>query len=71
MEPVNTSELRGVGGRCGGAAVPNDVYLQPDAPDPVLPEDVVLTPVQPHVPDAASVTAVDESDGEAPQREGA
>jgi aminoglycoside phosphotransferase (APT) family kinase protein len=45
--------------------MPKDVYLQPDAPDPVLAEAVVLGLVQHHVPDAQSVTGVDESGGEA------
>ena len=45
--------------------MPNDVYLQPDAPDPVLSAAVVLTLVRRHVPHATRVTAVDESGGEA------
>jgi hypothetical protein len=45
--------------------VPNDVYLEPDAPDPVLSAAVVLTLVRRHVPHATRVTAVDESGGEA------
>ena len=45
--------------------MPNDVYLQPDAPDPVLSAAVVLTLVRRHVPRATRVTAVDESGGEA------
>src|SRR4051794_11780705 len=45
--------------------MPNDVYLQPDAPDPVLADAVVLGLVQRHVPDAHAVTSVDESGGEA------
>jgi hygromycin-B 7''-O-kinase len=42
-----------------------DVYLQPDAPDPVLTDAVVLGLVGRHVPDADAVTGVDESGGEA------
>ena len=42
-----------------------DVYLQPDAPDPVLPARVVLGLARRHVPDAAAVAGVDESGGEA------
>lgn len=42
-----------------------DVYLQPDAPDPVLPARVVLEFARLHVPDAAAVAGVDESGGEA------
>lgn len=45
--------------------MPKDVYLQPDAPDPVLTDSVVLALVQRHVPDAHAVTSVDESGGEA------
>jgi hygromycin-B 7''-O-kinase len=45
--------------------MPNDVYLQPDAPDPVLTDAVVQGLVQRHVPDAHAVTSVDESGGEA------
>jgi aminoglycoside phosphotransferase (APT) family kinase protein len=45
--------------------MPKDVYLQPDAPDPVLTDAVVLGLVQRHVPNARAVTGVDESDGEA------
>ena len=36
-----------------------DVYLQPDAPDPVLPPKLVLDLVQRHAPDPRVVTAVD------------
>lgn len=42
-----------------------DVYLQPDAADPVLPAEHVLALVQRHVPNARAVTAIDESGGEA------
>lgn len=42
-----------------------DVYLQPDAPDPIHNDDVVLSIVRKHVPDAKAVTGVDESGGEA------
>jgi hygromycin-B 7''-O-kinase len=45
--------------------MPKDVYLQPDAPDPVLADAVVLGLVQRHVPEAHAVTGVDESGGEA------
>jgi aminoglycoside phosphotransferase (APT) family kinase protein len=45
--------------------MPKDVYLQPDAPDPVLTDAVVLGLVQRHVPGAQAVTGVDESGGEA------
>lgn len=42
-----------------------DVYLQPDAPDPIHNDQVVLAIVRKHVPDAKAVTGVDESGGEA------
>src|SRR4051812_48924147 len=45
-----------------------DVYSQPEAPDPVLPEDVVRDLVHPHLPAGAGLTPgmqVDESGGEA------
>jgi hygromycin-B 7''-O-kinase len=42
-----------------------DVYLQPDAPDPVLPADLVLALARRHAPRAREVRAVDESGGEA------
>jgi hygromycin-B 7''-O-kinase len=45
--------------------MPNDIYLQPDAPDPILTDAVVLGLVQRHVPGAQAVTGVDESGGEA------
>lgn len=62
---VRAQMMSDVVGRCGGVPVPNDVYLQPDAPDPVLSEEVVLSLVRRHVPDAHAVTAIDESGGEA------
>jgi aminoglycoside phosphotransferase (APT) family kinase protein len=42
-----------------------DVYLQPQAADPVLANAVVLDLVRRHAPRAGSVTSVDESGGEA------
>jgi aminoglycoside phosphotransferase (APT) family kinase protein len=45
--------------------MPKDIYLQPDVPDPVLTDAVVLDVVRRHVPDACVVTSVDESGGEA------
>lgn len=42
-----------------------DVYLQPQAPDPVLAEDVIVEAARRHVPDAGPLLAVDESGGEA------
>jgi aminoglycoside phosphotransferase (APT) family kinase protein len=45
--------------------VPGDFYVQPEAPDPVLSEEVVLSLVRRHVPQGRAVTAVDESGGEA------
>jgi hygromycin-B 7''-O-kinase len=45
--------------------MPKDVYMQPDAPDPVLGDDVVLALVRRHMPSAQAVTGVDESGGEA------
>jgi hygromycin-B 7''-O-kinase len=42
-----------------------DTYSQPEAPDPVLEDDLVLSLVRRHVPDAKAVTGVDESGGEA------
>jgi len=45
--------------------MPKDVYLQPDAPDPVLSDDVVLGLVRRHAPGAQAVVGVDESGGEA------
>lgn len=45
--------------------MPKHIYLQPDAPDPIHSDDVVLAIAQKHVPTAKSVTGVDESGGEA------
>jgi aminoglycoside phosphotransferase len=45
--------------------MPQEIYFQPDAPDPVLTDDVVLSLVRRHVPSAQAVTGVDESGGEA------
>lgn len=45
--------------------MPRDFYVQPDAPDPVLPNVMVLSLARRHVPDARTVTSVDESGGEA------
>jgi hygromycin-B 7''-O-kinase len=42
-----------------------DTYSQPDAPDSVLDDELVLSLVRRHVPDAQAVTGVDESGGEA------
>lgn len=42
-----------------------DSYSQPDAPDPVLDDGVVLSLVRRHVPGASAVTGIDESGGEA------
>ncbi len=41
------------------------MYFQPEAPDPVLADDVVLSLVRRHVPGATAVRSVDESGGEA------
>jgi aminoglycoside phosphotransferase (APT) family kinase protein len=52
--------------RKGGAhAIVHDVYLQPDAGDPVLQDSDVLDLVREFVPAARRVTGVDESGGEA------
>src|SRR5690348_4147747 len=40
-------------------------YSQPDAPDPVLDDELVLSLVRRHVPDARAVVGIDESGGEA------
>src|SRR5215210_3945824 len=45
--------------------LPKDVYSQPDAPDPVLAERIVLGFARRHLANASAVTAVDESGGEA------
>ncbi len=45
--------------------MPKDIYLQPDAPDPVLDPALVLDLVRHHVAEAQAVTGVDESGGEA------
>src|SRR6478609_1649311 len=45
--------------------VPRDFYVQPDAADPVLSEEVVLSLARRHFPNAHAVTHVDESGGEA------
>lgn len=42
-----------------------DIYLHPDAPDPVLPEEFVLRLARRHAPRAERVLEVDESGGEA------
>ena len=42
-----------------------DVYLQPDAPDPVLDEHLVVEAARRHAPRAGRLRAVDESGGEA------
>lgn len=42
-----------------------DFYVQPDAPDPVLPHDVALSLARRHAPDAHAVTHIDETGGEA------
>lgn len=42
-----------------------DVYLQPDAPDPVLDERSVVDVARRYVPDAGPLLAVDETGGEA------
>jgi len=45
--------------------LPKHTYLQPDAPDPIHSDDVVLAIVRKHVPGVKSVTGIDESGGEA------
>ena len=45
--------------------MPKDYYIQPDAPDPVLSEEKVLSFALQHMPDVRAVTAVDETGGEA------
>ena len=44
---------------------PRDIYVQPDAPDPVLGSEYVLELVRKHVPSVKTVTGVDETGGEA------
>ncbi len=45
--------------------MPKDIYLQPDAPDDVLDDELILSLTRRHVPDAQTVTLIDESGGEA------
>jgi hygromycin-B 7''-O-kinase len=45
--------------------VSRDFYVQPDAPDPVLPHGVALSLARRHAPDAHAVTHIDETGGEA------
>jgi len=45
--------------------MPKDTYLQPHKPDPVLDAEIVLALARRHVPGARTVTAVDETGGEA------
>lgn len=45
--------------------MPKDTYLQPDKPDPVLDEEIVLALARRHVPNTRAVRAVDETGGEA------
>ena len=45
--------------------VPRDFYVQPDAADPVLPDEIVLSLACRHVSDARTVSGVEESGGEA------
>ncbi len=45
--------------------MPKDTYLQPDKPDPVLGEEIVLALARWHIPGARAVQAVDETGGEA------
>ncbi|MBI3733527.1 MAG: aminoglycoside phosphotransferase family protein [Chloroflexi bacterium] len=45
--------------------MPKDIYVQPDAPDPVLDAELVLSLARRHLPGAKAVTDVDESGGEA------
>jgi aminoglycoside phosphotransferase len=44
---------------------PRDIYVQPNAPDPVLEPEYVLKLVRRHVPSVGALTGVDESGGEA------
>ena len=45
--------------------MPKDYYIQPDAPDPVLSEEMVLVLARQHMPTVQAVTSVDETGGEA------
>ena len=45
--------------------MPRDFYVQPDAPDPVLPDEVALSLARRHAPDVCAVIRIDESGGEA------
>lgn len=45
--------------------MPRDFYVQPDAADPVLPDELALSLARRHAPDVRTVTGVDESGGEA------
>ena len=45
--------------------LPPDTYSQPDAADPVLDVGTVLRIVRKHAPGAVTVTAIDETGGEA------
>jgi aminoglycoside phosphotransferase (APT) family kinase protein len=45
--------------------MPKDYYIQPDASDPVLSAEQVLTYVHQHAPEAKVVTGIDETGGEA------
>jgi hygromycin-B 7''-O-kinase len=45
--------------------MPKDFYVQPDAPDPVLADEVVLRLARLHAPQVQAVTDVDETGGEA------
>lgn len=45
--------------------MPRNYYIQPDAPDPVLSEETVLSLARQFVADVEAVTTVDESGGEA------
>ena len=45
--------------------MPRDFYVQPDAPDPELSSDVVLSLARRHMPNTQAVTHVDETGGEA------
>lgn len=45
--------------------MPKDYYVQPEAPDAVLPPEKVLAFVRRHIPEAEQVTSVDETGGEA------